>query len=120
MDFIKNFKNIPISYYLIGLIGFVFGYSIFALVYFISDKMYFSLILQYISVFFFKYFTYNKYLFSKMSLIKYFFTFLLLIFLNSFFLYIVHLNMQNTYILQFAYMLFIVPFGFFLLTYLNK
>lgn len=120
MDFIKKNKTDLIRYYLIGLISFVLGYSIFALVYFISDKTYFSLILQYISVFIYKYFIYKKYLFTKLSLTKYFFTLLALLILNSFFLDIVHLNKQNIYILQFIYILFVSLFGFFLLKYLNK
>ena len=120
MNFTKNYKINLVRYYLVGLISFILGYSIFVLVYFESGKMYFSLISQYIFVFFFKYFIYVKYLFTKLTLTKYFFTCLVLLILNSFFLYIVNLKTQNIYILQFIYILFISFFGFLLLKYLNK
>jgi hypothetical protein len=85
MDFIKNKKTNLIRYYLIGLISFVLGYFIFLLVYFMSDKISFSLISQYIFVFILKYLIYMKYLFIKLSLTKYFLLYLVLIILNSFF-----------------------------------
>ena len=114
MNFIINNKINLIKYYLIGLISFVLGYFIFVLVYFISDKIFLSIISQYISVFIFKYFSYTKYLFTKLSLKKYFFTYPVLLILNIFFLYIFDLNMQNIYILQFIYILSVSLFGFYL------
>ena len=102
-------------YYLIGAIAFFLGYFIFSLIFYLSKNIIFSIFLQYLIVFFYKFYAYKKHLFTKITLKKYLCLYFFYIILNIVFLKFTNNLIDNLYILQLSYMLSLSLLGFALL-----
>ena len=120
MIFEKNFTKNIFVYYSIGIFSLISANIIFIVFFYLKKKIFFSLLIQYFSIFILKYVLYQNFkIFNNLILRNYIFISIIFFIINNFFLNLVLI--KNIYLSQLVYTILMSIIGFIIMNkVLNK
>ena len=120
MIFEKNFTKNIFVYYSIGIFSLISANIIFIVFFYLTKKIFFSLLIQYFSIFILKYVLYQNFkIFNNLILRNYIFISIIFFIINNFFLNLVLI--KNIYLSQLVYTILMSIIGFIIMNkVLNK